>query len=150
MYRILALLAVAAAVQQPAPPSAPGTYVKGDDLKATVEKSIAERGNGMGAAPVVSGDHYGINLVKRTVPAGAISHPRGTEVHYIVDGGGTAVTGGRIVRPAGGGQATIEGGVSRHVAKGDIVFIPAGTPHWYSQIDGSITYLETRFEVEGK
>ncbi len=150
MVKILSALILALGVQQGAAPSTPGKFVDGKALKAAADKSLVERANGMGSANVVTGDHYGINLVKRSQPAGAISHPNGTEVHYITDGGGTAVTGGHIVRPAGGGQAIIEGGVSRHVTVGDIVFIPAGTPHWYSQIDGSITYLETRFEVEGK
>ena len=150
MPKLFTILILAAAVQQGAAPSTPGKFVDGKELKAAADKSLADRGTGMGSANVVTGDHYGINLVERSKPAGAISHPNGTEVHYIIAGGGTAVTGGHIVRPAGGGQAIIEGGVSRHVTVGDIVFVPAGTPHWYSQIDGSITYLETRFEVEGK
>ncbi len=136
MSRVFALLVIALAAQQSAAPSTPGTYVNGSDLKAAIDKAAAERPNAMVSAPVASGDHYGINLVHRTVAAGAIAHPKGTEVHYITDGGGTFVTGGRIVRPDGGGSATIEDGVSRHVTKGDVVFIPAGTPHWYSQIDG--------------
>ena len=150
MPKLLTVLILAAAIQQGAAPSTPGKFVDGKALKAAADKALTDRGTGMGSANVVTGDHYGINLVKRDKVAGAISHPAGTEVHYIVEGGGTAVTGGHIVRPAGGGQATIEGGESRHVTVGDIVFIPAGTPHWYSQIDGSITYLETRFEVAGK
>ena len=59
------------------------------------------------------------------------------------------MTGGSIVRPtagaSGGGVATIQGGESRHVTKGDVILIPAGTPHWYKDVDGSITYLEVRF-----
>ena len=43
-----------------------------------------------------------------------------------------------------------ENGVIRHVAKGDVVVIPAGTPHWYKDVDGSVTYLEVRFDVELK
>jgi hypothetical protein len=27
------------------------------------------------------------------------------------------------------------------------VLIPANTPHWYKDVNGSITYLEVRFEV---
>ena len=45
---------------------------------------------------------------------------------------------------------SIDGGVTRHVAKGDSVVIPAGTPHWYKEVDGSITYLEVRFNVGPK
>jgi quercetin dioxygenase-like cupin family protein len=36
------------------------------------------------------------------------------------------------------------------VAKGDVVVIPAGTPHWYKDVDGSVTYLEVRFDVDLK
>jgi quercetin dioxygenase-like cupin family protein len=57
------------------------------------------------------------------------------------------------VRPAGapqgrgGAGATIEGGETHHLAKGDVLVIPAGTPHWYKDVEGSITYLEVRFDV---
>ncbi|HKT80270.1 MAG TPA: hypothetical protein VJP86_08610 [Vicinamibacterales bacterium] len=44
-------------------------------------------------------------------------------------------------------MSVIEGGESRHVGKGDIVLVPAGMPHWYKDLDGTITYLEVRFEV---
>jgi hypothetical protein len=55
--------------------------------------------------------------VRRVKPAGALAHPGNTELHYITEGAGTLVTGGTIVRPAGGG-ATIENGVTRRVMKG--------------------------------
>jgi mannose-6-phosphate isomerase-like protein (cupin superfamily) len=67
-----------------------------------------------------------------------------TEVYEIVDGAGTFVTGGAFANPADR-TAGIKGGESRRVAKGDFIVIPAGTPHWFGSIDGSITYLETRF-----
>jgi quercetin dioxygenase-like cupin family protein len=55
------------------------------------------------------------------------------------------------VRPTGGGRgtagATIQNGVSRHVAKGDVILVPPGMPHWYKDLDGPmITYLEVRWE----
>ena len=34
------------------------------------------------------------------------------------------------------------------MTKGDVVFIPAGTPHWYKDVEESVTYLEVRFDVE--
>jgi mannose-6-phosphate isomerase-like protein (cupin superfamily) len=67
-----------------------------------------------------------------------------TEVYEIVDGAGTFVTGGTILNPSER-TAGIKGGESRRVSKGDFIIIPAGTPHWFSSIEGSITYLETRF-----
>jgi quercetin dioxygenase-like cupin family protein len=102
---------------------------------------------------VKNADHYRINVVRRTTAQGAIAHPDGTEVHHIIAGAGTLVTGGAIVRAAAAGEgggtppATIEGGVSRKVSKGDVILIPAGTPHWYKDLDGTITYLEVRFDL---
>jgi mannose-6-phosphate isomerase-like protein (cupin superfamily) len=131
--------------------AAPATYMSEAELMTTL-KEAAKSAPAMHTAPVKNADRYRINLVQRTTAAGAIAHPEGTEVHHIVDGGGTLVTGGTIVRPTtAGGRgspgATIEGGVSRHVAKGDVVLIPAGTPHWYKDLDGTITYLEVRFDL---
>jgi hypothetical protein len=130
--------------------SAPATYMTDAELMATL-KDAAKSAPAMHTAPVKNADHYRINIVRRTTPQGAIAHPDGTEVHHIVDGGGTLVTGGSIVRPTTAGRgsaaATIDGGVTRHVAKGDVILIPAGTPHWYKELDGTITYLEVRFDL---
>ena len=35
----------------------------------------------------------------------------------------------------------IEGGQSRHVAKGDFVMVPEHTPHWFSKIDGTVVLM---------
>jgi quercetin dioxygenase-like cupin family protein len=40
--------------------------------------------------------------------------------------------------------------VTRKVTKGDAILIPENTPHWYSEIDGAIAYLEVRFSVAAK
>jgi hypothetical protein len=56
------------------------------------------------------------------------------------------VTGGAFANPKDR-TAGIAGGVSRHLQAGDFVVLPPGTPHWFSKIDGSITYVETRFAI---
>jgi hypothetical protein len=97
-------------------------------------------------SPVSLDDRHRINLIRRTRPAGAVAHDGFAELHHIVDGSGILVTGGTIVRPTGGrGTATIRDGVSQHVAKGDVVLVPPGMPHWYKELDGAITYLEVRW-----
>lgn len=144
---LLALIGVLSIAQAPVPP-APATYLSEAELMATL-KEAAKTAPAMHTAPVKLADHYRINIVRRTSAQGAIAHPDGTEVHHIIEGSATFVTGGTIVRAAGAaaGSATIEGGQSRRVSKGDVILVPAGTPHWYKDLEGSITYLEVRFDL---
>ena len=146
----IALVGWLSAAQAPAPAPTPATYLSEAELMATLEQA-AKTAPAMHTAPVKLADHYRINIVRRTSAQGAIAHPDGTEVHHIIEGAATMVTGGTIVRPASaggrGGSATIEGGQSRRVAKGDVILVPAGTPHWYKDLEGSITYLEMRFDL---
>jgi mannose-6-phosphate isomerase-like protein (cupin superfamily) len=98
------------------------------------------------SAVSIEGRHR-VNIVRRTRGAGAVAHEGVMELHHIVSGSGTLVTGGTIVRPTGGsGVASIQNGVSRKVGPGDVVLIQAGEAHWYTDLDGPITYLEVRWE----
>ena len=128
----------------------PGTVSAGADLQANLKKAIADAPDApMVVARVESTATTRVNLIHRTVPQNAIIHATGWEVHHVTDGTGTVVTGGRVVRSTGAdGErvAKIEDGSSRVVTAGDVVIIPAGTPHWYSDIDGSVTYLEIRYD----
>jgi mannose-6-phosphate isomerase-like protein (cupin superfamily) len=139
-------VAVTLAAQAPAV-----TYRSHSEIASVLrEKGKATPAPVMVSAPVSAGDHYQINVVHRTTPQGAIAHQVGSEIHSIMDGSGTLVTGGTLVRPSGGGAQApgrIEGGVRQHVQKGDVVLVPPQTPHWYEQMDGTITYLEIRFDV---
>jgi mannose-6-phosphate isomerase-like protein (cupin superfamily) len=81
-----------------------------------------------------------------------------TEIYYILDGGGVLVTGGKMVdeqkRQTTIGHVSyqapkIEGGVTRHVAKGDVIIIPGNTPHWFSSLDADTTYLIYRPDPAG-
>ena len=66
-----------------------------------------------------------------------------TEIYQILEGSGTYVTGGTIPDPDNR-TAGIKGGESRDVKAGDFIVIPPGTAHWFSKINGQITYLEVR------
>jgi hypothetical protein len=89
-----------------------------------------------------------------------ITHDSQTEGYLIVSGGGTLVTGGHIVngrKSAPDGDVTkilngpscsgaIDGAdvVRRTVKVGDIVIIPAGVPHGWSDIPDHVDYLSFR------
>ncbi len=132
-----------AIAQEPVPPA---LYTAGTDIASAMATAVEARPS-MAASRIEISDHYRINLIRRTEAAGAIVHRPGTALRCVTDGAGTLVTGGILVRPAGGGQGNIEGGLARHVTKGDAILIPEGTPHQYTAVEGSITYLEVRFNV---
>ena len=140
---ILFLFPTLVIAQEPVPPA---LYTPGTDIASALATAVGERPS-MAASPIEISEHYRINLIRRTEAAGAIVHRPGTELHYVTEGAGTLVTGGIVVRPAGGGRGHIEGGLARHVTKGDAILIPEGTPHQYTAVEGSVTYLEVRFNV---
>lgn len=148
---VLFLSAVAfgeASAQADPPPPAPapgsaGIFRSNADLQAALARSIANAGP-MSSASITVTDQYRGSMVRRTEPNGAIAHRGNTEMHYIVEGSGTVVTGGTVVR-RDGAPAMIEGGEAHRVVKGDIIIIPAGSAHQYSEIVEPITYLEWRF-----
>lgn len=154
---ILLAISAAGSLLWAADPAAPlpASFKSAAELAAELHQSMAKGGD-QSTAPIVNESHYRVNIVHRDKPGPAMTHAtgpgKGTEVHYILDGAATVVTGGALVRSAGDARAAsrIDNGVERHVAKGDVVVIPAGTPHWYKEVDGSVTYFEVRFDVDLK
>ncbi|HEY7289309.1 MAG TPA: hypothetical protein VH583_05675 [Vicinamibacterales bacterium] len=141
----LCIIAVAALASAGDAASSEAIYKTQTELLDTLNAGQATPD--MLTSPISISDRHRINLVRRTKAAGAVAHEGFAELHQIVEGAGTLVTGGTIVRQTGGaGRATIDGGVSRHVQKGEVILVPPGMPHWYKDLDGSITYLEVRWE----
>ena len=126
--------------------SAPALYYDAENIGADLASSMSQRPN-FGVGRINSGDDYAINMIRRIAPAGAIVHPEGTEIHFIVEGAGELTTGGVAVRPESGGSASIEGGYAQRVSVGDLVLIPAGTPHQYTAVEGVVGYLEVRYKT---
>ena len=95
-----------------------------------------------------------------TLPAGGtpggITHDFQTEGYYIVSGGGTMFTGGYIVNgrhssqdAAGGPNGPTCGGTAYEVKQvvvkvGDIVIVPPGVVHGWSDIPDHVDYLSFR------
>jgi mannose-6-phosphate isomerase-like protein (cupin superfamily) len=145
--RVAFALALLAASSSPAQtPVPPALFVPQAQIASVLQQALQER-PGMGVSTITTMEQYRINLISRTEPAGAIVHVPGTELHYILEGAGTLVTGGVVVRPQAGAPGMIEGGVAQRVQKGDAVLIPEGTPHQYTAVEGAVTYLEVRFNV---
>jgi mannose-6-phosphate isomerase-like protein (cupin superfamily) len=128
---------------------APGIVKTDSEIHTDLEKSKSPLGIVAGQATTVVETGAGQIVVRRRQdgPNNASVHDDVTEIYNIVAGSGTFVTGGAFAS-ASDRTAGIKGGVSRHMQPGDFVVLPPGTPHWFSKIDGSITYVETRFAVK--
>jgi len=116
---------------------APGvTYVDKDKVAASLAK---------GGALVTQSDLTASGAHRNA--AGQVEvHDKETDVLYVQDGEATFVTGGKMVggkmsKPGQWLGTSIEGGESRHLSKGDVIVIPAGTPHWFKEVPKEISYF---------
>jgi len=123
-----------------------GTFKTAAQIRAELDKARPELGIVAGQATQVVEAGGGRIVVRRRLagPNNASVHEDVTEVYQFIAGSGTFVTGGTLPDPTNR-TAGIRGGTPQKVQAGDFVILPPGTPHWFSQIDGSITYVETRF-----
>ena len=95
-----------------------------------------------------------IVIAQRVVGRGSEMHDNTNHVFIIQDGEAEFITGGKLIDPKvdGAGQTRgtgIEGGVSHHLSKGDVITIPAKTPHQWKDTSktGSIAYYAVNFET---
>ena len=125
------------------------TDIKASDVQAALEQAKATGRD----APIRFVDaggtvgYVGASLTYRPKGgrSGGGSHETVTEVYHILEGSGTMVTGGTTVRQTDG-SFPIQGGVTRKVSKGDIIIIPAGTPHGISEVLEDLTFIEFRID----
>lgn len=139
-------------IPQSAPPQA--TLVSSGEIEAAVKRNStgALSDTVLRVVPIASKYNVGVAVVQRTKINGrtlrdALVHDAVTEIYQIVAGNGVLVTGGRLqsakpvtdaaivgeIGPSSAGQSII-GGTRHRVGAGDIVIVPAGTPHGFVEI----------------
>jgi mannose-6-phosphate isomerase-like protein (cupin superfamily) len=146
MMKALVLLAVLAQGGVATPPAA--TDIRASDVQAALARAIATGRDAPIRVVDAGGQYVGVSLTHRArgATSGGGSHETVTEVYHVLEGSGTMVTGGTIVPRRSDGSFPIQGGVSRRIAKGDLVIIPAGTPHGISEVQEDITFIEIRID----
>jgi len=95
--------------------------------------------------PLLEVPAYKVHASRREKPGVAEVHERDTDIIYVLDGTATLVTGGTVVdgKPTASDEirgAAITGGESRKLAKGDVLVVPNGTPHWFKEVSGPFLY----------
>ncbi|HZQ44135.1 MAG TPA: hypothetical protein VFA99_12845 [Acidobacteriaceae bacterium] len=138
---------------QPAITTAP-EVLNFDDLaqrgKALLDQ--ARQGNGSAGITLARYDGHYTMLTARTASGGAELHHNWSDFLIVVDGEGTEMTGGTIVDRKDGPNGetrgkTLEGATPHVLHKGDVIHIPAGTPHQAIEAPGqSITIYVIKVE----
>ena len=154
---------------QPTCRMCPSTYIGSDEVQAYVKKAQAEKLTDQQIRDVEIGKaHVGIGVVHRprlTAPApdSVAEHDLVSEVYHVISGSGTFVTGPDLVnmkrRPAdletvrlfngpGNNASAIRNPTTQELKPGDVVVIPSGTGHYFTEIDDHITYLMIRMDPD--
>jgi uncharacterized protein GlcG (DUF336 family) len=88
---------------------------------------------------------YMVHASRREMPGLVEIHSKDADVIHVLDGKATFVTGGKIVdakeiAPDEIRGSSVEGGQVTKLAKGDVIVVPAGTPHWFKEVNGPFLY----------
>jgi hypothetical protein len=112
------------------------TYVGHDKVTAALAKG----------GPMVTASNLIVQGGHRDKTGQVEVHEKETDVIYVQDGEATFITGGKMI----GGKLTkpgqylgteIQGGETHHLTKGDVIVVQAGTPHWFKEVPGTISYF---------
>lgn len=95
--------------------------------------------------PLLETDGYKIHASRRDAPGMAEVHVRDTDIIYVLDGTATLVTGGDVidgktVAPDEVRGPAIRGGTSQRLSKGDVLVVPNGVPHWFTEVQAPFIY----------
>jgi len=105
------------------------------------------------AGPLADGPNLRVSGGYRTGPYAPADYRPATEVHanegdlfFVIEGRATQVLGGQVLeeKQTAPGQLRglkIEGGQTYQLSQGDVMWVPAGMPHWFPDIPEPLSYL---------
>ena len=137
MKRVAIVLVVASSLLGAVPPpSPPVTHVDAN----VVAEALSHGG------PLGTTEDYKVSGNFRNKPGEVEVHDHETDIFYMTAGEATIITGGtvvgaRVTEPGQTRGSDIKGGQSHHVVKGDVMTIPAGTPHWFKEVSSPVSYF---------
>jgi mannose-6-phosphate isomerase-like protein (cupin superfamily) len=137
----LAAVAIVAAYAAAAGVPAKVTYVHHDKVSAVMAK---------GGAII---EDPGLRILAQRRGSGEVEvHETTNHVFIIVEGEATMVTGGTLVgaKQTAPGQiraSDVQGGQTHQLSKGDVITIPAKTPHWFKEVPSkTVAYYAVNIE----
>lgn len=116
-------------------PSRNVTFISGGAVAAGFEKGTV----------LVSMDNYMVHASHREKDGIAEIHTLDTDLIYVLEGTATFTTGGRVpdatvTEPNELRGSAIVDGEQRRIVKGDVIVVPAGVPHMFTDVHGPLNY----------
>jgi mannose-6-phosphate isomerase-like protein (cupin superfamily) len=115
-------------------------------------RQLAAQGEGSASETLEKYPHHYTMLAFRSKDGGGELHQNFADMFTILDGHVTLVTGGEVVDPktTALGEirgSSVKGGTRQELKPGDVVHIPAGTPHQMLVAGGeTVTYFVVKIE----
>jgi mannose-6-phosphate isomerase-like protein (cupin superfamily) len=144
-----------------------GTYIASGEIQAYLKRAPADAVTDQQVRAVdVGKSNVDVGVVyrgKQTAGGAVAEHDLVSEVYHVIDGTATLVLGSDITelkrRPAddravrflngpGANGASIRNGATYRLKPGDVVIVPAGVGHWFTEIDDHIAYLMIRVDPD--
>ena len=164
---VLLTVTTATTFSQSGTPPTLGTFVTAEEIETVVK---ATGGGADREIKIVDMGRYNLGVavlrrgaLKPTATVGGINHTKVTEVYYVVSGEGTIVMGTdvRDVRPVAADNEIVTTAVgpsnnatfvkpaqTRTIKAGDVVIIPVGVYHGFSEIPDHIEYVSVRPDLD--
>jgi mannose-6-phosphate isomerase-like protein (cupin superfamily) len=167
----VAVLTLMAQTPQPTCRRCQATYIPVSELEAYTAKAVKYNIVDQQVRSVDIGKvRVGIGMVTRgkllagTTRKGAVAeHEQVSEVYHVIEGTATLLTGPELVNPVkrpddektvrlqngpGWSSDSITNPQTHHLKPGDVIIIPAGTGHWFTEIPDHITYMMVRIDPD--
>jgi uncharacterized protein GlcG (DUF336 family)/mannose-6-phosphate isomerase-like protein (cupin superfamily) len=95
---------------------------------------------------------YKLDAGRRNAPGEVEYHAHTVDVMHVVEGSATVVTGGEIfgVHSVGDGELraeSVDGGHAHELSPGDVLAVPAGVPHQFTQVSDPFLYFVVKVEA---
>jgi len=116
-------------------------------------RQLAAQGDGSASETLEKYPHHYTMLAFRSKSGGGEIHENFADVFTILEGHATLITGGEVVdaKTTAPGEirgASVKGGTRQELKSGDIVHIPAGTPHqMLVPVGDTVTYFVVKIEA---
>ena len=122
----------------------PVTLIAGPDITEAFVKG----------RPLIETGAYKVHASRRDTPGQVEVHTLDTDIFYVLEGTATVVTGGNVVdgKDTAANErrgASINGGATRRLAKGDVFIIPNGVPHQFTEVQGPFLYYTVKVTSDG-